>query len=75
MDSDFLLLPDLFYDKLFFQSVGHTRVVPLTGTLENQKIFFQNMGVDIETIKPGDGANFPPKGCKVQGITILTGFY
>jgi len=24
------------------------------------------MGVDIETIKPGDGANFPPKGCKVQ---------
>ena len=30
------------------------------------------MGVDIETIKAGDGANFPPKGCKVQGITILT---
>jgi len=24
------------------------------------------MGVDIETIKAGDGANFPPKGCKVQ---------
>lgn len=33
------------------------------------------MGVDIETIKAGDGANFPPKGCKVQGITILTAFY
>lgn len=32
------------------------------------------MGVDIETIKAGDGANFPPKGCKVQGITILTVF-
>merc|ERR1711990_97026 len=29
-------------------------------------IVSQNMGVDIETIKPGDGANFPPKGCKVQ---------
>lgn len=26
------------------------------------------MGVDIETIKAGDGANFPPKGCKVQGM-------
>jgi len=24
------------------------------------------MGVDIETIKAGDGANFPPKGSKVQ---------
>ena len=29
------------------------------------------MGVDIETIKAGDGANFPPKGCKVQGKVIL----
>merc|ERR1712170_231195 len=31
-----------------------------------------NMGVDIETLKPGDGANFPRAGQKVVCHYVLT---
>ena len=30
------------------------------------------MGVDIETLKPGDGANFPRAGQKVECHYVLT---